>query len=789
MKLIVPFICFLFASFNVSSQLIQTVRGRVIDTYSEGAIPFAKLYLMNNSDTLRSQSDIEGYFRFTNVKIGRYNLLTVYNGYAPNLKSNIEITATKEVVLEITLLEDLQEVEGVEVVGKDKNEANNELATVSVRNFSVEEAQRYAGTLNDVARMAQNFAGVQGADDSRNDIIIRGNSPTGVLYRMEGMDIPNPNHFARFGTTGGPISMLNNNVLANSDFFTGAFPAEYGNALAGVFDLKLRHGNNERHEFMAQIGFNGLEAMAEGPISKENKSSYLVNFRYSTLEVFDLIGVSFGTAAQPRYQDGSFKLRFPSKKGVTQVFGLGGLSNINLLAKDLSEEGSIFGFPGNDVYFTSNTGMIGVSHKERINDHSFFELMTGLQSAYNAVDNDTLNEAFENVFRTYTSNVVNTKQSTVFNYQNKISNQHLIKVGVINDIYFLDLQDTLWSSELQEYRPLQSFDGTAFLTRAHIQHRYRVTENLTLVSGLYGQFLNLANQFSVEPRVGINQKLKNGQSINLGYGLHSQMAPLEVYFRQVRTEEGIDYSPNRNLDFTRSHHLIIGYSKSFKKGYNIKSEVYGQYLFNVPIEVSSKYSLLNFGSSFITATPDTLVNEGNGFNYGVELTIEKYLKNGIYFLFSGSLFESKYKAADNKWYNTAFNTNHTLNLLGGYEWRLKPKANAKSNSAITFDASFVWNGGARYTPILLQQSIAAQMEIRDFENNNFNASYADYLKGNFKIGFKLYGKKATQEWSVDIQNFTNRRNVFIQEYNQTSQDINTTFQTGFLPIVQYRVTF
>lgn len=780
---------FLLIHFNASSQLIQTVRGRVIDAYSEGPIPFAKLYLMSKSDTLKTRSDQEGYFRFTEVKIGRYNLLTTFNGYAPNFKANIEITATKEVIFEVYLLEDLQEVEGVEIVGKNKNEVNNELATVSARNFSVQEAQRYAGSLNDVARMAQNFAGVQGADDSRNDIIVRGNSPTGVLFRMEGMDIPNPNHFARFGTTGGSISMLNNNVLANSDFFTGAFPAEYGNALAGVFDLKLRHGNNEKHEFMGQIGFNGLEAMAEGPISMKNKSSYLVNFRYSTLEVFDLIGVSFGTTALPKYQDGSFKLRFPTKNGVTQVFGLGGLSTINLLAKDLSEEGSIFGFSGNDVYFTSNTGLVGVSHKRRINENSFFEIMTGIQSAYNSVENDTLNENFENVFRIYTSNVINTKQSTALNYQNKVSNKHLIKIGMINDVYFLDLQDTLWNSELQEYRPLQSFDGTALLTRAHIQHRFRVTENLTLVSGVYGQFLNLANQFSIEPRVGATQKLRKGQSISLGYGLHSQMAPLEVYFRQVRTESGIDYSPNRNLDFTKSHHLILGYSKAFKKGYNIKTEVYGQYLFDVPIERSSKYSLLNFGNSFITATPDTLKNDGEGLNYGVELTVEKYLKNGIYFMFSGALFESKYKAADDKWYNTAFNTNHTLNLLGGYEWRLKPKENAKSNSAITFDASFVWNGGARYSPILLQESIDLQSEIRDVENNNFSNAYADYLKGNFKIGYKLYGKKATQEWSVDIQNFTNRKNVFIQEYNQTSQSINTTFQTGLLPVVQYRVTF
>ena len=231
-----------------------------------------------------------------------------------------------------------------------KGELVNKMATVSARSFSVEESNRFAGSKNDVARMAQNFAGVQGADDSRNDIIIRGNSPSGVLFRMEGIDIPNPNHFARFGTTGGPISMLNNNVLSNSDFLTGAFPAEYGNAIAGVFDLKMRPGNNEDHEFMFQFGFNGLELMAEGPISKKRKSSYLVNYRYSTLQLFKYMGINFGSTAVPNYQDASFKLNFPSKRGLTSVFGMGGYSTINILAEE-ADSSDLFALDLSNTYF------------------------------------------------------------------------------------------------------------------------------------------------------------------------------------------------------------------------------------------------------------------------------------------------------------------------------------------------------------------------------------------------------------------------------------------------------
>lgn len=186
---------------------------------------------------------------------------------------------------------------------------------MSARQLSTDEAFRYAGTRSDPSRMAQNFAGVSGTNDGRNDIIIRGNSPVGVLWRMDGIDIPNPNHFSTLGATGGPVSILNINTLKNSDFLTSAFPAQYGNALAGVFDLKLRNGNNEKNEFIGQLGFNGFEFGAEGPLNKNSKASYLVNYRYSMVAALQSIGLNFGTgSATPYYQNSTFKINIPTKK-------------------------------------------------------------------------------------------------------------------------------------------------------------------------------------------------------------------------------------------------------------------------------------------------------------------------------------------------------------------------------------------------------------------------------------------------------------------------------------------
>jgi len=183
--------------------------------------------------------------------------------------------------------------------------------------------------------MVSNFAGVMSSNDSRNDIVIRGNSPMGLLWRIDGVEVPNPNHFGAQGTTGGPVSMLNQNLLSNSDFMTGAFPSEYGNALSGVFDINLRSGNKNKFEFTGQVGFNGFEFAAEGPIwlGKNNtKGSFVVDYRYSTMELVNKLGIDFGTgAAIPKYKDLTIITDIPTKKaGRFKFIGIYGNSFIQL---------------------------------------------------------------------------------------------------------------------------------------------------------------------------------------------------------------------------------------------------------------------------------------------------------------------------------------------------------------------------------------------------------------------------------------------------------------------------
>src|SRR5690554_5708531 len=369
-------IFFSLISLPLIGQISQTLKGKVVDSESQYPLIGAKLVLvsLDSSTILRNRTDIDGLYSFKEVPLGKYQLTTSYNSYLDN-STTVTINSGRESVINVQLHEDVTTTEEINIVGKKQDELNNEMATISARQFSVEETNRYAGSRGDPARMASNFAGVQGADDSRNDIVVRGNSPIGLLWKVEGIDLPNPNHFATSGSTGGPVAILNNKILANSDFFMSAFPADYGNSISAVFDLRLRNGNANVHEFTGQFGFLGTEIMAEGPLNREKRSSYLVMGRYSTLSIFQAMNIRIGTDAVPTYGDAAFNFSFPLKNGGhIGVFGIGGASTIDIMVseqEEITEEA--FGEGDRDQYFRTSMGVMGVTYKQPLSNKTFFK--------------------------------------------------------------------------------------------------------------------------------------------------------------------------------------------------------------------------------------------------------------------------------------------------------------------------------------------------------------------------------------------------------------------------------
>ena len=379
-------------------------------------------------------------------------------------------------------------------------------------------------------------------------------------------------------------SMLNNNVLSNSDFLTGAFPAEYGNATAGVFDLNMRNGNSGKHEFMFQFGFNGAELMAEGPLRKKNKSSYLVSYRYNDLIIFQKLGLNIGTSAVPRYQDLTFKINYPWKKGVTSVYGIGGLSTIDILGK-AGSGGDLYAIDQSDTYYTSKVGIVGLRHKQQINNKSYLNFSTAIQTGINEIRNDTLDANFENPFTNYVNESAINKWTNAIFVNQKFSAKHVLKTGIQTDVFFLDLHDSVYFNPLASFVSLRNFNGNTMLIQPYTQYQFRPSRRMNINLGLHYQVITLSNQGVLEPRAGMSWYLSEKDKFTMGYGLHSQMQPMEFYFLESE-EDGETVRPNENIDFSKSHHFILGYQRFFKYGVSAKFEAYYQYLFDVVVDLT-----------------------------------------------------------------------------------------------------------------------------------------------------------------------------------------------------------
>lgn len=788
MKAIIFTISILIINTIIFSQTInQTIRGKVIDKDSKQSLPGASVVLQNSEPLIGVITNSEGEYEIKNVPIGRQSIMVSYVGYHTSEVKNLFLQTGKEVIVNVELTEKIENLRGVEIKGYSQyGIAVNEMASVSARSLSIEQTERFAGSLGDPARMVGNYAGVVMQNDTRNDIIIRGNSPIGVIWRLDDIEIPNPNHFGALGTTGGPVSMLNNNLLTNSDFFTGAFPAQFSNGISGAFDLNMRSGNNQKTEYTGQVGFNGFELGIEGPFSKKSKASYLVNGRYSTLALMHKIGFGTGTgAAIPYYKDLTFKIDLPTAKvGKFSAFGIFGNSSIDLGADINDTIATGYNSTDQRTKFSAAQMAVGVSNLYFFNQKTRLKTTISGQKAYDKAEVDFYRFAKNEIQENYRSEKTQNKLTIASHLKSKINNKNNIGIGFYIDYNNIDFNDSIY---LQEYKKFITLHNTKdnFLTyRFYTQYQYKFSDYLSLYAGVNTLSNSINKDFSIEPRTGIEFKFRNYHSFTLGYGRHSQMQPATVYFLQYN--DSINNSlilTNKNLGLTKANHFVFGYSYKIFEDLNFKTEVYYQNINNVPASQNlPEFSMLNAGEFFNIPNHDSLLNSGVGRNYGVELTIEKFLKNGYYILFTTSLFDSKYKGFDNIWRNTAFNSNYIFNLLAGYEFNLKSK------TFFTFDIKTVYSGGKRFIPINLQESIIKEEAVFDYKNA-YKEKFDDYFRMDVRIGFKINGRKINQEWAVDLQNVTSQHSPFMQGYDSNKKQTYLTYQQSFFPMMLYRIQF
>ena len=681
---------------QVNQTAVQTIRGHVCDVAS-GEPMIGVTITVENGSTLATVSDTDGNFVINNVPVGRHAVRATFIGYEPVLLKEQLVSSGKELVLTLRMCENVSELGEVVVKPRvNKQLPLNDMAQVGARMFSVEEASRYAGGMADPARTASMFAGVA-TGGATNGISIHGNSPQMLQWRIEGVEVPNPNHFAEITEAGGGVfTSLNGTVLANSDFLTGAMPAEYGNALSGAFDMKMRVGNNTKYEHAIQVGTLGVDFASEGPLAKGSKASYLVNYRYSFLEIAKKLHAINMEKETLDYQDLSFKLNMPTRSAGTFALWFTGLiDRYENEVPDVSEWETLWDM--NDSWSRQKNCAVGLTHNYRFRTGGTLHSSVAFTGSYRKLGvNDyttEMNMTPEMAGRNSQWNVIISTQ-----HQHKFSSRYTMQNGFEHQ----HLDFSTWMDYIHEtggplYRVYDS-DGNTGLTRLYTNHKVALSSRLSTVAGVNVMWFNLNDQWLVEPRVSMQYKISPSSTFSVAYAMNSRKETTDTYFVLMDGK-----NPNKNLGLTRSHHISASFAQRLGENIMLKIEPYWQWLFDVPVErlrvgdgtsgmMGSTYSILNHRNFF---QDRALVNEGAGRNYGIDLTLERYLKDGFYGMVTATLFKAEYRDAQGQWHHSRHDRRYITNILGGKEWMV---GKARKN-VFGINGRLTMMGGDRYTPI------------------------------------------------------------------------------------------
>lgn len=765
-----------------TAQSTQTIKGKVIDVETAQGIIGASIYV-ETPELIGTSTDIDGNFELKNIPTGKVIIKTTYLGYEAYESNPMSLTSGKELEITIKMTEQIIKSEEVIIRGVQKGRAKNESMVISSKSFDIKETQRFVASLNDPGRVALNFPGVQGGQDNDNDVMVRGNSAMGILWRLEGMDFSNLNHFSRPGSSGGGITALSPSVLARSDFSTGAFPAEYGNAFSGVFDVNFRKGNYDRYEFSANVGVLGLNFAAEGPFSKKGKSSFLFNYRYSTLSVLDAVGVHVVSKdTRNIYQDMSFNVNIATKKKArVNFFGLGGISSEITNAKTDTAVWEKW-TDKRQTDFLTNLGIAGVSWTQLLNEKSYIKTVAAF--SYNGVVSreDTINNAGENPFE-INSLVDNQYKIGLHSFYNrKINSRFSTKAGLILNQHFFKTEDGKFNHSNNTYVNHINITSNTQTIQPYGQLKYRISNKASVIGGLHAVFLTLNNSYSIEPRFSYMQQLGKAHLVTFAYGLHGKALPFGNYHYTEIDAFGRDYKPNWDLKMVKSHHLIASYDFSFLKNYHIKFEPFFQYLYHIPIgaEENSTFSLLNGREGF---TRQRLVSEGTGMNYGIDVSFERFFTKNWFLMVNASLFKSQYTPKDGKVYNTFYDNRFGSSVMAGYEVPFK-----KNNSSLELGLRVQFSGGFRATPIDKIASAQAREAIYD-ETQAYTMVLPNYFRPDVRIAYKQNKKKFNWKVSLDLANFVDYKNILRESYNVGTNEIEFRYQTGLTPILAFQFDF
>jgi hypothetical protein len=773
LKLIASFLlcCLLLPGVLPAQIPAQSIKGRVIDKDTRQPLIGATVLTADLAPPKGAVTDVDGIFIIEEVPLGRHSIECTYIGYTPWRIDGLVLNKARELVLDIELKEDVTTLGEIVVTAISRpNEPINDVAVLSARSFTVEEVQHYAGAINDPGRMAQSLPGVQPSKDNEGDIIIRGNASYGLLWRLEGVDIVNPNHFARLGGSGGGLTIFSVSVLSNSDFFSGAFPAEYGNALAGVFDMRFRNGNRDRREYTFRVGMLGLEVAAEGPFVK-GRSSYLLNYRYSTLGVLNQLGIHLvGPRISNNFQDLSFNIFLPGKNGKTtwRLWGVGGTS---IEKQSVSEEAWEI-FRDSATYQSgADVGILGLTHALAIDAKSHIKTTLSVQ-AQRSFYNWRRSFSDGSSVRYDDENYIQNRLAVATAYTRKISAHTNLKTGLQWLATAYDLRHDTIQPSGKLFALIDARDIT-WQVQPFAQLSLRPNEHWTFTAGVQAMYFGLTNSIAADPRLSLRRELNDRQSVSFATGLHSQIPPLGAYFVRLP----IGSADNSSLDLMKSWHNVLAYDLLLGGQLRFHAEAYYQYLYRLPAGDTSNptFWLLNEQEGYPARQMEST---GTGTNLGLDVMLEKFFRKGAFFMLTGSVFNSTYRVDGGEEFNTQFNANVTATLTLGKEW------NIKNGGALQSGLKNLYVRGLPGTP-LDTLATTGEQSVLD-ESRPFSERVPDFWRIDFRFAWRT---GAGVQLSLDVQNILNRINKrpFGWAVDPDSYRWERRDQAGITPVLALRV--
>lgn len=769
MRLSILFVLLFYAQAMLAQQH-QRMVGRVEDEALHTGLPGASVKLLHDTTTVGTTSDDNGVFIFDAIAPGRYTIKISYTGYATVQQEVLVISARKA---EVTIA--LREIQTVlDEVGIVSSRAPvYEPGEHSITN---EKALRIPANFFDPVRVITSYPGVMTANDQNNTLVIRGNSPAGLLWRINGLDVVNPNHLANAGTFsdkpasyGGGVNIISSQLMDRTDFYTGSLPVSYGNALAGVIDMKLRSGDTTDYQYTAQASLIGLDLAAEGPIGKKKNTSFLANYRYSTVGLLSQLGVKFGDE-DIQFQDLTFSLNSTfSKSRSLSWFGFAGASKNSFEHKD-SVDWEVEKDQYDINYESTNfgTGLIFNQSLQKVNFSVGASVSASKQNrnqlASAGIAEGSPNIIYEDLF------TMEKLLASAFGRMNAKLNNNIIEMGI--QLNYLSDDIIMLNQTGSEPEEFQHGVVDGLLVQPYASWKVLFSDRFNVQLGMRYVYFSYNKTSSVEPRLSTEFLTSANSSVKISYNLVSQVQSVATY--------GND---NESLELTKAHHLDLVYTFFSERGLRVSSNIYYQMLFDVPVEgFESSYSLLNA----IEVYPYSgLISEGVGKNYGVEALVEKSFFDKSYFVAGASWYKSTYEGSDGIGRSTRFDGNFTMNVTYGREWT---KVKKQSQRSFGISSRILYLGGLRESIIDFAQSASgATTEYVDSRVFEFNLK--NYFRLDLRLNWRKNRKNYTRTIALDIQNLLNTQNEAYHYYDHVKGRAVVQYQLGLIPVLVYRIDF